>query len=194
MWRPGLPANSVLDRPAVARDSRPSQAQSSPPPAVLPAPEPSRAGPDALYGTPGPVSPIVCPCLQPHCVCLMILLWVTPQSGQGLHAILLRPLSSLRLWALGSSSIISLKLAHLQQRWEGLSPTARAHRRSRVGSVYFCAFEYMHVCVHLHACVCVLRVGEGVCTDTCLHAHSPREPASCCPVSAVMLGPGELRM
>lgn len=105
VWRPGLPANSELDRPSRG-PRRPSQPSPERPPAraLSAAPEPSRpcalARSVALYGTPGPVSPIVCPCLQPRCICL-IAVWVTPQSGQGLHAILLRPLSSPGPWAPG---------------------------------------------------------------------------------------------
>lgn len=57
-------------------------------------------------------------------VCLMILFRVTPQSGWGLHAILLRPLSSPGPWAPG------LLIHHFieQQQWEGSSPTGEQVR------------------------------------------------------------------
>lgn len=49
MCSPGLPANLEPDRLAMARDGRPSQAPSSPPPAVLSA-APSQAGPELWPG------------------------------------------------------------------------------------------------------------------------------------------------
>lgn len=47
--------------------------------------------------------PIVCRVYKPGRVCFTILLRVTPRSGRGLHAILLRPRSA-RAWALHPSS------------------------------------------------------------------------------------------
>lgn len=84
-----------------SRDGRPSQAQSSP---RLPSLQPplSQAGPKLWPGRTLTMEPQgLSPLLSAHvysltCVCLMILFQVTPQSGWGLHAILLRPLSSPR--------------------------------------------------------------------------------------------------
>lgn len=89
---------------AMARDGRPSQARSSPPPAPAPPPL-SQAGPELwpgplLFMEPWGLSPPLSARVYSLAVCL-ISLWVTPQSGQGLHAILLRPLSSPGPWAPG---------------------------------------------------------------------------------------------
>lgn len=84
--RPGLPAKSELDRPAAARDGRPRQARSSPPPTVpSAAPEPSR--PCALAGRmlfmepQGPSPPLSAHVYSLAHVCLMILFRVTPQPA-----------------------------------------------------------------------------------------------------------------
>ena len=172
VWRPGLPANSELDRPSRG-PRRPSQPSPEQPPAraLSAAPEPSRpralAGPVALYGAPGPVSPIVCPCLQLHCVCL-ISLWVTPQSGQGLHAILLRPCLSPGPWAPG------LLVCH----FTGFHPPATAflgglvtHRRPSQGPLgeqgrRRGCMGCVSMPLHVHVGVCVGGLGKA-----CTHAH-----------------------
>lgn len=156
MWRPGLPANSELDRPAAARDSRPSQAQSSP---RLPSPQPplSQAGPKLWPGWTLVMEPQgLSPLLSAHVyslahVCLMILFRVTPQSGCGLRAILLRPLSLPRPWAPG------LLIHHFteQQRWEGNLCSFCCMLSGRVPSracVCMCVCAYS--CVYIHPCVC----------------------------------------
>lgn len=66
------PPSQIGAGPASRGPRRPSQPSPEQPPAPRPLSRPraqqapSSGGPDTLYGAPGPVSPIVCPCLQPR--------------------------------------------------------------------------------------------------------------------------------
>ena len=162
-----------------SRDGRPSQAQSSP---RLPSLQPplSQAGPKLWPGwtlimEPQGLSPLLSALVYSLAhVCLMILFQVTPQSGWGLRAILLRPLSSPRPWAPG------LLIHHLieQQQWEGSSPTGerlRAHEGAcalsaacRGGVSLMCTCPHVSLCVHARTHIYACVVG----THVCVHAHA----------------------
>lgn len=177
VWRPGLPANSELDWPAAARDSRPSQAQSSP---RLPSPQPprSQAGPELWPGWTLVMEPQgLSPLLSAHVyslahVCLMILFRVTPQSGWGLRAILLRPLSLPRPRAPG------LLIHHFteQQQREGsvVSRVGREPVLSLLRAEWACPRTCILMCIHtsmcLFMCACVWVVVPLMCVhvQTCL--------------------------
>lgn len=179
MWRPGLPANSELDRPATARDSRPSQAQSSP---RLPSPQLplSQAGPKLWPGwtlimEPQGLSPLLSARVYSLAhVCLMILFRVTPQSGWGLRAILLRPLSLPGPWAPG------LLIHHVteQQQREG-SVVSRVRRepvlfllRAEWACPLTCMSMPLCLCIRMCTPPCFIHVCVDMCSCMCLRRHA----------------------
>lgn len=111
----------------------------------------------------------------------MISLQATPQSGQGLHAIRLRPLSSPGPWAPGPLIRHSVE-SHppATASLGGLVTHRRASESSAGGQGRRSACVCMLVCVHVR----VFGVGEGTCA--CVHTHAllPRvcqlSPHLCC--------------
>ena len=199
VWRPGLPANLELDWPSRG-PRRPSQPSPEQPPAraLSAAPEPSRpralAGPVALYGTPGPVSPIVCPCLQPRCLPHFTLgdapVWTGPACHPAETSLVARALGprAPRLsfhWISLAGHRLAGRACHPREADQG-ALGEQGRRRARVGCM--CMPLYVHVCV----CVC-WGPGEGTHTDPSIHTHTLPELVNCCPISAAVTRPGELR-
>lgn len=195
------PPRQIGAGPASRGPRRPSRPSPEQPPAHCPLSRPraqqapSSGGPDTLYGAQGPVSPIVCPCLQPRS-CLPhdfipgdAPVWTGPAcrpAEASLSARALGPPSGFLIHHLpgaspacggagragsaggGGAQLVSRVGTCRRAVPPGVSPDVRAHATVCAG-----------VCIHGYACMCARASGvwgrwrASRCTHTHTHTQSP---------------------